>query len=177
LALRAVLRLTDIPAQQWSLATGGCTDYTGAVAGSHHLTFNHYRPALPGIGLPSHKDDGFITVLRTTAPGLEVNKNDRWESVVLDPHYFVVNFGLAMEVLTRQSSRPVTAIMHRVRHQTHERFSFGHFSSSFCEPGAEAGIYSFDSHHGLHRVCSSRALIDANDEEIYYGTRVPQGEG
>lgn len=166
--LRSVLRLTDIPQNDWAKATGGCSD----AAGSYHLTFNHYRPAFPGVGLSSHKDDGFLTILRTTAPGLEINRNEAWESVDPDSEYFVVNFGLSMEALTRESAQPIAAIMHRVRHQTIDRFSFGHFSSSFCEPGAEVGIYCFNPDSGLRWVCTSRNLIDANDEEIYQGTQV-----
>lgn len=166
--LRAVLALTDIPPKLWDVATGGCSEGRG----SYHLTFNHYRPAMAGIGLASHKDDGFLTILRTTAAGLEVNRDDRWESVAPDPDVFVINFGLSMEVLTRHSARPVRAIMHRVRHQTADRSSFGHFSSSHCAPGEDqAGIHAFSSIHGLRRVCGSRELIDANDEEIYQGTR------
>jgi hypothetical protein len=165
--LRAILKLTDIPIRHWPEATGGCS----VESGSYHLTFNHYRPAQPGIGLSSHKDDGFVTILRTTSPGLEINHCNRWESVTPDPACFVINFGLSMEILTRQSSRPVSAIMHRVQHQTADRFSFGHFSSSFCTPGSESGIYGYDSRRGLRRICSSRELIDANDDEIYHGTK------
>ncbi|CAB3769213.1 2OG-Fe(II) oxygenase family protein [Paraburkholderia humisilvae] len=165
--LRAVLKLTDIARRDWDQATGGCATESG----SYHLTFNHYRPALPGIGLSSHKDDGFMTILRTSSPGLEIHRGDRWEAVVPDAACFVVNFGLSMEILTRRSSRPVSAIMHRVQHQTMDRFSFGHFSSSLCKPGAEAGIHSYDSARGLRHICSSRELIDANDVEIYHGTR------
>lgn len=153
--------------RHWLEATGGCS----SECGSYHLTFNHYRPAQPGIGLSSHKDDGFVTILRTTAPGLEINRRNQWESVTPDPACFVINFGLSMEILTRKSSRPVSAIMHRVQHQTADRFSFAHFSSSFCEPGSAAGIYGYDSRHGLRLICSSRELIDANDDEIYHGTK------
>lgn len=165
--LRAILQLTDIPQFHWIQATGGCA----AQAGSYHLTFNHYRPTLPGPGLSSHKDDGFLTILRATSPGLEINCRDRWEAVTPDPSCLVINFGLSMEILTRRSSRPVSAILHRVRHQAADRFSFGHFSSSFCTPGSEAGIYGYDSMRGLRCLCSSRELIHANDDEIYQGTK------
>lgn len=168
--LRSILGLTDIPRTAWTVATGGAAESQG----SYHLTFNHYRPGLAGVGLSSHKDDGFMTILRTTSLGFEVNKNNRWEAVEPDPGYFIINFGLSMEVLTRGSSRPVRAIMHRVRHQTKDRSSFGHFTSSYCEPGFSAGIYSFSSDRGLEQVCSSRELINANDEEIYLGTRLPE---
>ena len=170
--LRSVLMLGDIPRRHWRTATGGCA----AGMGSYHLTFNHYRPSLPGIGLPSHKDDGFMTILRTTEPGLEINRHDRWETVSPDRNHFIVNFGLAMEVLTQHSTLPVNAIMHRVRHQAHDRSSFGHFSSSYCEPGADAGIFAYDSEYGLRRVCASRELIDANDHEIYQGTELTGDE-
>lgn len=164
--LRAILALTDIPMGLWGKASGGCSEN----AGSYHLTFNHYRSALPGIGLSSHKDDGFMTILRTTSPGLEVNRYERWETVRPDSTCFVINFGLSMEILTRRSSRPISAIMHRVQHQETDRFSFGHFSSSLCTPDTEADIQRYDSKYGLRRICSSRELINANDEEIYHGT-------
>jgi len=165
--LRGILKSTDIPIRHWDEATGGCSSESG----SYHLTFNHYRPALPGIGLSSHKDDGFVTILRTTSSGLEINRRDRWETVTPEPACFLINFGLSMEILTRRSSRPVSAIMHRVQHQTVDRYSFGHFSSSFCKPASEAGIYGYDSRCGLRRICSSRELIFANDHEIYHGTK------
>lgn len=168
--LRAVLARVGIPEDAWALATGGCADR----AGSYHLTFNHYRPQLAGCGLSSHKDDGFLTILRTTAPGLEVNRDRRWERVPVDPRSFVINFGLSMEILTAPSAAPVAAIMHRVSHQTGDRSSFGHFTSSCCAPGADAGIYRYVAGRGLERVCASRELIDNNDHEIYQGTDRPE---
>ncbi|MEZ4359573.1 MAG: 2OG-Fe(II) oxygenase family protein [Kofleriaceae bacterium] len=170
--LRAVLSHLQVPPAQWSLATGGCSER----AGSYHLTFNHYRPSAPGCGLASHKDDGFLTILRTTTPGLEVNRRDRWERVPIDPDYFIVNFGLSMELLTSASPTPIAAIMHRVAHQVADRTSFGHFTSSCCLPGADGGIYRFTPEDGLTRICSSRELIDNNDHEIYQGTDRPEEE-
>lgn len=170
--LRAVLAHVGIPPADWPRATGGCSER----AGSYHLTFNHYRPDHDGCGLASHKDDGFLTILRTTAPGLEVNRRNRWERVPIDPAYFVINFGLAMEILTAAVPAPVAAIMHRVSHQTVDRSSFGHFTSSGCAPGSDQGIYRFRPGHPLELVCASRALIDNNDYEIYQGTAAPEGE-
>jgi hypothetical protein len=113
--------------------------------------------------------------LRTTAPGLEVNRHSRWERVPVDPRYFVVNFGLSMEILTAPLATPVAAIMHRVSHQTQDRSSFGHFTSSCCLPGTDQGIYRYRPGKGLERVCASRELIDNNDYEIYEGTKRPEG--
>lgn len=170
--LRGVLSHVGLPPLDWRRATGGCSE----AAGSYHLTFNHYRPARDEIGLNSHKDDGFVTVLRTTSPGLEVNRENAWEAVPTDAAFFVVNFGLSMELLTAACSAPVAAIMHRVAHQEVDRSSFGHFSSSRCAPGDDDGIYRFLPGAGLRRLCGSRELIDANDHEIYQGTDAPEGD-
>jgi hypothetical protein len=159
--LCSVLSHVGIPEQDWVRATGGCSQS----AGSYHLTFNHYRPAHEDIGLSSHKDDGFLTILRTTAPGLEV--------APADPDCFVINFGLSMEILTADSDTPVAAIMHRVARQQDDRSSYGHFSSSGCLPGEDRGIYRYVQGVGLDRVCGSRELIDENDNEIYAGTEAP----
>lgn len=168
--LRAVLSHVGIPVEEWPRATGGCAQSDG----SYHLTFNHYRPAHDGCGLSSHKDDGFLTILRTTAPGLEINREGRWERVPVEEESFVINFGLSMEILTAASRAPVAAIMHRVSHQERDRSSFGHFTSSRCEPGQDAGIYRYVEGAGLELVCASRELIDNNDHEIYEGTERPE---
>lgn len=169
--LCSVLSAVGIPEGDWRRATGGCSQ----CAGSYHLTFNHYRPARADIGLSSHKDDGFLTILRTTAPGLEVSREDHWETVPADPDCFIVNFGLSMEILTAGSRMPVAAIMHSVARQQDDRSSFGHFSSSGCLPGEDKGIYRYLHGSGLERVCGSRELIDENDYEIYAGTDAPEG--
>ncbi|MFE2938523.1 2OG-Fe(II) oxygenase family protein [Streptomyces sp. NPDC059255] len=169
--LCSVLSAVGIPERDWRRATGGCSQ----CAGSYHLTFNHYRPTHEDIGLSSHKDDGFLTVLRTTAPGLEVSREDHWETVPADPNCFIVNFGLSMEILTAGSRMPVAAIMHRVARQQGDRSSFGHFSSSGCLPGEDEGIYRYVHGSSLERVCGSRELIDENDYEIYAGTDAPDG--
>ncbi|MDH6575313.1 2OG-Fe(II) oxygenase family protein [Kitasatospora sp. MAP5-34] len=170
--LRSVLAEVGIPRTLWPLATGRCSDGNG----SYHLTFNHYRPAMAEIGLNSHKDDGFLTILRTTSSGLQVNRQDQWEAVPVEPDCFVVNFGLSMEILTGTSACPVSAIMHRVAHQHGDRSSFGHFSSSRCEPGEDDGIYRYRTGSDLERLCSSRELIESNDLEIYQGTERPAEE-
>ncbi len=163
--LCAALDYAGIPAPAWTRATGSCAHGGGA----YHLTFNHYRAQMAEVGLSSHKDDGFLTILRTTQPGLEVNRFDRWEKVVSGPDTFVINFGLSMEWLTARCKSPVAAILHRVTRQTEDRTSFGHFSSSnFIS--RDRGIFSYCPIRGLQRVCDARALIEHNDREIYQGT-------
>lgn len=170
--LCSVLTHIGLPKDQWERATGSCS----CGEGSYHLTFNHYRPMYDGIGLSSHKDDGFLTILRTSTPGLEVNRKECWEMVPVKSSYFVVNFGLSMEILTARCQTPISAIMHRVAHQITDRSSFGHFSSSRCLLSEDKGIYQYVPEKGFERVCSSRELIDANDYEIYQGTESPKDQ-
>lgn len=166
----SVLKHVGIPHFDWRKATGGCAEASGA----YHLTFNHYRPTVPDQGLNSHKDDGFLTILRTTTPGLEINRENCWEAVDVDPACFIINFGLSMELLTSQCQRPVAAIMHRVAPQAADRSSYGHFSSSNCIPGKDEGIFRYIPGANLHRICGSRELIDMNDYEIYQGTKISE---
>lgn len=167
LIIQAILSEVGINFQNYDLATGGCA----SAKGSYHLTFNHYRSALLTKGLSSHKDDGFITILRTVSPGLEINRYDKWEKVSVDKDYFIINFGLAMEILTKKTACPVSAIMHRVSQQKEDRWSWGHFSSSQCITGKDQGIYAYTNEGGLIRICDSRQLINNNDYEIYFGTQ------
>ncbi len=165
--LCTVLAHTGIPADDWPRATGNCSQNRG----TYHLTFNHYRPNHLDLGLNPHKDDGFMTILRATTPGLEVDRHGKWEPVTPDVGCFVINFGLAMEILTAATRTPVTAIMHRVSRQTSERFSFAHFTSSTRTPGEDDSIYRYRPGTGLERVGSSRDLIDEN----YANSDAPEG--
>lgn len=166
--IKRILDKVGISKKEYSIATGGCAEGQG----SYHLTFNHYRPQVNTKGLSSHKDDGFVTILRTVSPGLEVNRYEKWEKVEVDHEYFIINFGLAMEILTRNSMFPVSAIMHRVVQQKIDRWSWGHFTSSKCISEADQGIYEYSVKYGLRRMCNSRELINNNDHEIYYGTKI-----
>jgi hypothetical protein len=166
LILNSILDLSGLPQSLYVKATGGCS----LASGSYHLTFNHYRPIEERVGLSSHKDDGFVTILRTKSAGLEINRRNYWELVPTSDNHLVINFGLAMEILTNKCTVPVSAIMHRVKRQSEDRHSFGHFSSSKCDVNDSSGIYRFDPPDRLGLVCGSRELINANDAEIYLGT-------
>lgn len=166
--IRDVLDYCGIPKEDQKQATGGCLENTG----SYHLTFNHYRPAVDSSGLNPHKDDGFITMLRVCGPGLEINRGARWERVEPLNGHLVINFGLAMQILTAFCQRSVDSILHRVARQETDRISFGLFCSSRCT-GEDAGIFQYHEREGLHRLCESRDLINLNDYEIYEGTDTP----
>lgn len=156
----AALEFAGIPPSVWLRGSGSCSHAEGA----YHLTFNHYRTQLDAVGLSAHKDDGFLTILRTTRQGLEVNRCDRWERVDAAPDLFVINFGLSMEILTARCPSPVSAILHRVSKQTEDRTSFGHFSASnFIE--RDQGCFTYCPEQGLQRALGKPELLQAHHRD------------
>ena len=74
----------------------------------------------PGIG--AHTDYEVFTLLRPTAPGLEVvNADGTWIDVPYADDAFVLNIGDLLEIWTNGE---FTATSHRVRKVSHERYSF-----------------------------------------------------
>jgi isopenicillin N synthase-like dioxygenase len=74
----------------------------------------------PGIG--AHTDYECFTLLRPTAPGLEVlNSAGEWVDVPLIDDAFVLNIGDLLEIWTNGE---FVATTHRVRKVTQERYSF-----------------------------------------------------
>lgn len=53
-------------------ATGRCL----SMQGTYHLTFNHFRSHVRARGLNVHKDSGWVTILRSLEPGLEVLREE-----------------------------------------------------------------------------------------------------
>lgn len=146
MVLEFVLRELNIPHSLWHQATGGAV----ADDGSYHLTFNHFRPEVSARGLNIHKDSGWVTLLRSTDGGLEVQAGDAWEDVSPLPGHLIVNFGCAMEILTQSSDRPVSAVAHRVRQQlpadgsgAPDRVSYGLFVDSGLDRGQRTRLYEY----------------------------------
>jgi 2OG-Fe(II) oxygenase superfamily len=164
-----VLRELDIPQSLWHRATGGAI--TGE--GCYHLTFNHFRPQISARGLNIHKDSGWVTLLRSTDDGLEVQAGDGWESVSPAAGHLIVNFGCALEILTRSSERPLSAVAHRVRQQVPregagqaDRVSYGLFVDSELDRGPEARLYEHFGGQLIDRGSPSR-FVDAIVERTY----------
>ncbi|QYG08883.1 2OG-Fe(II) oxygenase family protein [Janthinobacterium sp. PAMC25594] len=156
--LRAVLAQLDIPTQLWNPATGGCLSDKG----SYHMTFNHFRPSVRARGLNTHKDSGWVTVLRSLEPGLEVRRGDSWLPITPRAGTFIVNFGCAMEMLTRHSHTPVAAVAHRVAEQRPDgrtcpdRFSY----ALFLDSGMGEDLYQYDAAHGLVSTMPFKEFLD-----------------
>ncbi|ETS31926.1 hypothetical protein BB987_20695 [Photorhabdus temperata] len=149
--LRAILSQLDIPAKLWNKATGGCLSGLG----TYHLTFNHFRPTVRSRGLNIHKDSGWVTILRSLEPGLEILRKGEWLPIIPRPDTFIVNFGCAMEILTRYATIPVAAVAHRVVEQKPgeqsgvDRFSYALFIDSSLDKNVSKGLYSYKHDKGL----------------------------
>lgn len=83
--------------------------------------------AADAMGIGSHTDYECVTLLRSTAAGLEVlNSEGQWIDVPLVPGALVINIGDMMEIWTNGE---FVATSHRVRPVKEERFSFPLFFS------------------------------------------------
>ncbi|KAK9704851.1 hypothetical protein RND81_07G015300 [Saponaria officinalis] len=118
----------------------------------HGLVANYY-PACPDpsltIGIPSHEDPTFITIIRpSNVPGLQIRKDGEWWSVETPSNAFVVLLGNQIEVI---SNGKLKAVEHRVVSATEARTSLvlNIFPSDDCIIGP------------------AKALIEANERELY----------
>jgi hypothetical protein len=141
LVLRCVLEELGVARALWSRVTGGAIDNMG----THWFASSHYRPERELPGCAPHKDTGFATILYFEQEGLEASVGGGWASIDPVPGCFLVNFGGALEILTRNTHFPVQAILHRVRQTTRpaggeDRFSF----AAFANPPAIGVLYECD---------------------------------
>ncbi|MEV7601235.1 2OG-Fe(II) oxygenase family protein [Kitasatospora sp. NPDC089797] len=159
---RAVLTHLDLPGELWDEATG----HSLTPHGTHTLTFNHFRPEVAARGLNIHKDSGWVTVLRSTEPGLEVDRDGDWHPIDPLPDTFIVNFGCAMEILTRSTATPVAAVAHRVVRQARhhgpkpDRFSYALFVDSSLDNTVSPGLFSYEPKTGLRLETGFGTFLD-----------------
>jgi 2-oxoglutarate-Fe(II)-dependent oxygenase superfamily protein len=110
LVLRNVLDYLAIPQKYWSMITSGLSEKRG----HQMLAFNHFRPDKDVRGCKFHRDSGWVTILRSTEPGLLALIEGKLRSVNPEPGYFIANFGSSIEVLTGRMGAPVRANVHGV---------------------------------------------------------------
>lgn len=110
IVLTSALAHLGIPESWWSELTGGLSND----GGHQMLAFNHFRPKRLTRGSKFHRDSGWVTVLRSTEPGLVALVDDTLYAILPEPGYFIINFGSSIEVLTENMSRPVRANIHGV---------------------------------------------------------------
>lgn len=86
-------------------------------------------------GIGAHTDYEFFTILRGTAPGLEVlNGAGQWIDAPPKPGCYVINIGDMLEAWTNGA---FTATTHRVRKVAEERYSFPFFATCDYETVVE----------------------------------------
>jgi hypothetical protein len=108
--IKSILNEIGIPEPEWGKITGGLT----ANNGHKMLAFNHFRPEKDMRGSKLHRDSGWVTVLRSTAPGLVALIGESLYAINPVPGYFIINFGSTFEVLTKDYITPVRANIHGV---------------------------------------------------------------
>jgi len=115
--LRATLGYLGIPEAKWDTLTGGLT----ANRGHQMLAFNHFRSGKRARGSKFHRDSGWVTVLRSTAPGLIAYIDDGLRAINPEVGYFIINYGSSIEVLTERLPYPVRASIHGVAQTIRQR--------------------------------------------------------
>ena len=138
--IRAVLRQSGIPEALWDRASGG---YASG-GGDAFLNFVHYDTRTPDWGLRPHTDYGFVTILDTSAPGLQIEVNGGFEDVPVLPGHLIINFGEALNFITAHSDHAVSAVTHRVlSQQSTDRVRHG--IVYFANPDLDGMLWQFDA--------------------------------
>ena len=138
--IREVFRQSGIPEALWDCASGG---YASG-GGDAFLNFVHYDTRTPDWGLRPHTDYGFVTILDTSAPGLQIEMDGGFEDVPVLPGHLIINFGEALNFITAHSDHAVSAVTHRVlSQQSTDRVRHG--IVYFANPDLDGMLWQFDA--------------------------------
>lgn len=150
--LRNVFQYIGINRDEWPTVSGGLSEGLG----HQMLAFNHFRANKRVRGCKFHRDSGWVTILRSTEPGLLALISGKIGAINPLPHYFIVNFGSSMEILTERLACPVRANIHGVV-STERRLTQKNRTSytMFLDSALEGNIYRYE--HGVPRVVQSVA--------------------
>lgn len=86
--------------------------------------------------------------------------------IVPRPDAFIMNFGCAIEILTRDTRTPVAAVAHRVVEQqarpegVPDRFSYALFADSNLDAAQCEGLYRLDPQVGLVLAADFNTFLD-----------------
>jgi isopenicillin N synthase-like dioxygenase len=138
--IREVFRQSGIPEALWDCASGG---YASG-GGDAFLNFVHYDTRTPDWGLRPHTDYGFVTILDTSAPGLQIEVNGGFEDVPVLPGHLIINFGEALNFITAHSDHAVSAVTHRVLSQQ-SGDPVRHGIVYFANPDLDGMLWQFDA--------------------------------
>lgn len=138
--IREVLSQSEIPESRWGEASGG---YATA-EGTAFLNFVHYDTCQLDLGLRPHTDYGFVTILDATAPGLQIELEGQFVDVPVLENHLVINFGEALNFISRHANRSVSAIVHRVSTQVASD-PMRHSIVYFANPDLDSELKQFDA--------------------------------
>ncbi|WP_338635818.1 2OG-Fe(II) oxygenase family protein [Spirobacillus cienkowskii] len=110
------------------------------------LAFNHFRADKDTRGTKFHRDSGWVTVLRSTEPGLVALIDEQLYSINPKEDHFIINFGSSIEVLTQAMKTPVRANIHGVV-QTVKKFQETNRTSYvvFLDSNLNGQIFRYES--------------------------------
>ena len=147
--IREVFRQSGIPEPLWGRASGGYAEGQGTA----FLNFVHYDTRTPNWGLRPHTDYGFVTILDTSAAGLQIEVDGQFKDVPVLAGHLVINFGEALHFITAHTNRAVGAVTHRVLSQQATE-PVRHSIVYFANPDLAGMLWQFDT-AGEHRGSSS----------------------
>lgn len=164
IVFQAALRELGVAQTLWDTASGG--GVTGQ--GTHWFAASHYRPERHLPGCAEHQDTGFVTLLYTRQPGLEIFIDGLWQPIEPEPGCFIVNFGACLQLLSARLTLAARAIKHRVREcprvaSAEDRFSF----ATFINPPASADLYEVQPQGQLRRLMSVETFLHQFNERTW----------
>jgi len=159
--IREVLRQSGIPEALWDRASGG---YASG-GGDAFLNFVHYDTRTQDWGLRPHTDYGFVTILDTSTPGLQIEMNGEFQDVPVLPGHLIINFGEALNFITAHSDRAVSAVTHRVVSQQCAD-PVRHGIVYFANPNLGGMLFQFDGRGEEHDCSSVEGLFSLLEDNL-----------
>jgi hypothetical protein len=136
-----------------------------------YCIFNNFESRKLGAdGFTPHKDSGFVQIMYSPEPGLELWEAERWTPIEPVPGYLMAISGHALEILTARLATRAAAAYHRVRSiETRpagrkDRTSFG----VYIGPRFEQDLFQYDDGGRLTRFKSFMAFQKEKAAEMGY---------
>lgn len=131
------------------------------ISTTSYVQMNHYRPSASARDLlqDRHEDGHLLTVLKSTAAGLEIEVGGRYEPVSLQDDEFLLLPGSLLTLLTGGLIPP---LFHRVRNdgRTTVRQSILHFANPSLTHETKPWIEN-ETNHGLNILAIARSCVGA----------------
>lgn len=136
--------------------------------GLYHLSYKHYRPEMEIVGLPPHRDFGYVTVLYIDKPGLHAKIDGTWYPIPPRENHFIVNFGKAFELLINDPER-LKASWHYVEQITHEKHGGDRMCFAlFSDNNLEYPLYQMAKDGTEHVLYATyKEYVDISFKETY----------